>query len=288
MKYYMLFILLFFFLSCEDKKKNEVLSMLHKWSEKEVVFPQNIAFTILGGDTVDFPIPKKYNILTYVDSLGCLSCKLQLNKWKQFINEIETAKEDSVQYYFFFFFNKKVMLNLLKSSSFSYPVCIDEEDRVNKLNNFPKEIAFQTFLLDNNNKIIAMGNPILNPKIKELYLRIIAGKVVRSENESKLINTKVHIEKTSIFLGKFDWKKEGEVTFILQNVGNTPLVIQEVNTSCGCTSVSYSEKPIDVGHRLRLQVTYKAEHPGYFDKTITVYCNVTQSPIKLRINGNAE
>lgn len=70
--------------------------------------------------------------------------------------------------------------------------------------------------------------------------------------------------------------------------GNTPLVIQEVNTSCGCTSVSYSEKPIDVGHRLRLQVTYKAEHPGYFDKTITVYCNVTQSPIKLRINGNAE
>jgi Protein of unknown function (DUF1573). len=167
-------------------------------------------------------------------------------------------------------------------------VCIDEEDRVNKLNNFPKEMAFQTFLLDNDNKVIAMGNPILNPQIKELYLRIIGGKVMRSENESKLINTKVHIEKTFISLGEFDWKKEREVTFILQNAGNTPLVIQEVNTSCGCTSVSYSEKPIDVGHRLRLQVTYKAEHPGYFDKAITVYCNVIQSPIKLRINGNAE
>lgn len=84
---------------------------------------------------------------------------------------------------------------MLKSSSFSFPVCIDEEDRVNKLNNFPKEMAFQTFLLDNDNKVIAMGNPILNPQIKELYLRIIGGKVMRSENESKLINTKVHIEK---------------------------------------------------------------------------------------------
>ena len=37
-----------------------------------------------------------------------------------------------------------------------------------------------------------------------------------------------------------------------------------------------------------LNVIYKAEHPEYFDKTITVYCNVETSPIVLRITGNAE
>ncbi|MDE6349089.1 MAG: DUF1573 domain-containing protein [Bacteroides sp.] len=39
---------------------------------------------------------------------------------------------------------------------------------------------------------------------------------------------------------------------------------------------------------LVLEMIYKAEHPGYFDKTVTVYCNAEGFPLKLRINGNAQ
>ena len=35
-------------------------------------------------------------------------------------------------------------------------------------------------------------------------------------------------------------------------------------------------------------VSYKADHPEHFNKTITVYCNAESSPILLRIAGDAE
>ena len=42
-----------------------------------------------------------------------------------------------------------------------------------------------------------------------------------------------------------------------------------------------SEKSADI------QVTYRAEHPEHFEKTITVYCKTSTSPIRLKIRGNA-
>lgn len=49
-------------------------------------------------------------------------------------------------------------------------------------NSFERNISlfqkseFQTLLLDRNNRIVAIGNPVHNPKIKDLYLKIIQGK----------------------------------------------------------------------------------------------------------------
>lgn len=124
--------------------------------------------------------------------------------------------------------------------------------------------------------------------MKELYLKIIQGEKVAQEKETEVINTKVAIDKTSISLGRFDWQKEQKVTFTLKNTGNKPLVVQDINTSCGCTSVSYSKEPIQPGRELNLEVTYKAEHPEHFNKTLTVYCNTESSPLILKIMGDAE
>lgn len=66
------------------------------------------------------------------------------------------------------------------------------------------------------------------------------------------------------------------------------MIIQDVNTSCGCTSVNYSKEPIQPHGEIDLEVVYKADHPEHFSKTITVYCNTESSPIKLSISGNAE
>ena len=44
---------------------------------------------------------------------------------------------------------------------------------MNNKNHFPTEIQLQTFLLDRENKVILMGNPIYNPEIKQLYLKVI-------------------------------------------------------------------------------------------------------------------
>ncbi len=161
------------------------------------------------------------------------------------------------------------------------------QDSLNVLNHFPSETAFQTFLLDKDNKVVAIGNPIHNSKVKDLYLKIIKGETFVQEDESKQIVTKAAVDKSFIQMGSFNWQEEQKATFTLKNTGDKLLVIHDIVTSCGCTTMSYSKEPVRPGQEVTLEVAYKAEHPGYFDKTITVYCNAEGFPLKLRINGNA-
>ena len=62
----------------------------------------------------------------------------------------------------------------LVSNSFNYPVIFDYDDKLNSINHLSKNIDYQTFLLDENNKIILVGNPIRRPKLLDLYLQQIS------------------------------------------------------------------------------------------------------------------
>ena len=89
-------------------------------------------------------------------------------------------------------------------------------------------------------------------------------------------------------LGTFDWKKQKSCEFILTNIGQELLVVDNVITSCGCTTVEYSKTPVQPEKNLTLKVKYTADRPEYFNKTTTVYCNEKDSPILLNISGNAK
>lgn len=275
--------------SCTDSKKKEVTALLQEWEGKRIVFPSNPIFTIQGEDTVEYCIQDTYKILTYIDSTGCTSCKLRFAEWRKFIGTVDSIQPRTVQ--FLFFLCPKAgteIYQTLRVDRFKFPICIDEEDSLNRLNHFPSETAFQTFLLDKSNKVLAIGNPVHNPKVKELYLKIIKGEAMGQENTNKQTTTKVSIDRTSVSLGGFDWQEEQKATFILKNTGDKLLVIQDIVTSCGCTTVSYSKEPVQPGKGTTLEVAYKAELPEHFAKTITVYCNAEHSPLTLKISGDAK
>ena len=282
-----MFLPLFLF-SCGNKKEN-IKELLQVWSQKEIKFPDELIFSVKGKDTVDFSISGKYKILTYVDSIGCISCKLQLGKWKIWMEEVDGESMGSVKFLFFFSPEKrKKFLETLRFENFFHPVCIDDKNSLNQLNHFPSDMTFQTFLLDENNKVLAIGNPIHNPQVKELYLNIIQGKQMEQEDKSMHIITKVSIDRSSVSMGSFDWQEEQKSAFTLKNTGDKPLVIQDVTTSCGCTTVAYSKEPLQPGGATTLEVVYKAERPEHFDKTITLYCNTDNSPLTLKISGDAK
>ena len=73
--------------------------------------------------------------------------------------------------FLFYFFpqDKKELLSILKNIQFNYPIYIDEQDELNKLNKLPTNQSFQCFLLDKDNKVVLLENPINNYKIWELY-----------------------------------------------------------------------------------------------------------------------
>lgn len=57
------------------------------------------------------------------------------------------------------------------------------------------------------------------------------------------------------------------------NTGTAPLVIVNVNSSCGCLVPYWSKDPVLPGKRDKLGVTYDTNRPGPFTKTITVHTN---------------
>jgi hypothetical protein len=131
-----------------------------------------------------------------------------MDKWKLYIEETGST----VDFLFYFHLkDEKELITLLKREHFvNYPVYIDRNGELNRLNHFPKNPMFQCFLLDRDNKILAVGNPASNLRIWEFYKRIINGEI-----PDKPPVTTVEAEQT-----------ETEAVFTLKNTGNRSLIIQ--------------------------------------------------------------
>ena len=286
MKKVLYIFILFLLASCKESDKERIARLVNEWDDKEILFPANSVFTIQGRDTVDFDFSNAdYKVVVYVDSIGCTSCKLQLHRWKELIAEMDSVTSGTVPFLFYFHpKDVKELRYLTRRDNFTYPVCFDEMDDFNTLNRFPGDMTFQTFLLDKDNKVIAMGNPVHNPKVKELYLMKLTGE--KQQEESPV--TEVGVSESEFDFGTFLKAEKQEHVFHLKNKGNKLLVVHDVVTSCGCTKVEYSKQPVRPGEELELKVIYEAEESGRFNKTLTVYCNTKDSPIRLRIKGSAE
>ena len=287
MKKLYLLLLLSYLCSCQESREEAMIRLVNEWNGKEIKFPSRSVFTIQGKDTVDFEFGNAdYKIVTYIDSVGCTSCKLQLPRWKELMAEVDSLTDGSVPFLFYFHpKDMKELRYLTRRDGFTYPVCFDGQDELNGLNHFPSDMTFQTFLLDEGNKIVAIGNPVLNPNIKDLYLDVIKGKV---ETKQAVKVTSVSVNQTVMDLGSFPKSEKQEKNFVLTNTGRGLLVIQDIITSCGCTRVEYSKEPVRPGGTLEVKVTYEAERAERFQKTIIVYCNVEGSPLRLTVKGNAE
>ena len=134
---------------------------------------------------------------------------------KVLIAGMDSTFKDKVSVLLFFCPKRnEAMSYILKRDGFGYPVCIDQSDTFNKLNHFLDEMAFQTFLLDRNNRIIALGNPVLNPNIKKLYWNIIQGKDIHCSNKRK--KSKINIENRICLWVSLIGSKSGGVSSFLR------------------------------------------------------------------------
>lgn len=75
-------------------------------------------------------------------------------------------------------------------------------------------------------------------------------------------------------------------TFEFTNTGSTPFVLENVITSCGCTTPKYSREPILPGKKGKIEVVFDpAGRPGPFRKEITITSNNRTNINKLTITG---
>lgn len=81
--------------------------------------------------------------------------------------------------------------------------------------------------------------------------------------------------------------KPANATFNFTNNGTAPVTITTVQTSCGCTSPSYTKEPIKPGEKGTVTLTYDAKVSGFFSKSAVVRLNDGQK-YTLSIKGEVQ
>ncbi|QTD38044.1 DUF1573 domain-containing protein [Polaribacter batillariae] len=92
-------------------------------------------------------------------------------------------------------------------------------------------------------------------------------------------------EKETIDYGKIAKGSNGERTFVFTNIGNAPLIIEKIQSSCGCTVPKKPEQPIMPGEKGEIKVSYDTKRPGGFSKQITIFSNAKKLVKKIKIKG---
>lgn len=284
MKRLILFILTgIFCLSCQDEKRTKSENIVKEWTGKTIRLPSDVELYYPEGDSIaPQPPDSRYKIFLYTDSTGCTSCKLKPYLWTQFIEEIDSLMPGQVEFLFYFHpKDRRELTFLLKRDGFRYPVFIDDKNKVDRQNHFPSEMEYQCFLLDRENHVLSIGNPTLNPKIGDLYKRIIGG----DDAAKGAPLTTVEVGKPHLEIENLKKGQESSAVFTLTNTGQQPLVIARVDASCGCTVPLWDKQPISSQRWTEIKVKVTPEQPGFFEKTVTVYCNTKEQSVVLKISG---
>ena len=92
-------------------------------------------------------------------------------------------------------------------------------------------------------------------------------------------------ETETINYGKIAVGSEGTRVFEFTNVGDAPLIIEDIKSTCGCTVPKKPEAPIMPGQKGEISVSYDTKKPGGFSKAITVISNAKKARKMLKIKG---
>jgi hypothetical protein len=86
-------------------------------------------------------------------------------------------------------------------------------------------------------------------------------------------------------LGRISRGKPVSARFRFSNGGGSPLIIQAVEPSCGCTTGSFPKEPVMPGKFGEIVLTYDAERLGRFEKQAVVYSNAVTGVRVIYVRG---
>ncbi len=171
-------------ISCYNRKNIE--AEIAEFTNSKVIFePQKMVTQIHGKDTVYNYRNDKLKLIVFFDKETCTSCVIDgLYDWNDFIADFK-KNERYLKVFFIFAPPPNEMRNIsisFKNSIIDYPIFIDTAGIFKKRNlHLPKEKVLHTFLLNKNNEVILIGNPLYNKKINQMFKEIVEEKLGNKE-----------------------------------------------------------------------------------------------------------
>lgn len=99
------------------------------------------------------------------------------------------------------------------------------------------------------------------------------------------LKTTIQWKTTEINLGDIPQNKPVNIEFEFTNTGDSPVVITNVQASCGCTATDYSKTPVPAGQSTKIKAVFNAAAKGSFRKQVTVITSADQTPQLLTFTG---
>lgn len=109
-----------------------------------------------------------------------------------------------------------------------------------------------------------------------------------SDSPSELVGYKTTMKVTSVFnAGKIARGEVIHANFVVENTGDYPLVLSDVEGSCSCTVADWSKDPIPPGEKGFVKADVKTESfsEGPATRSITVLSNTTPPSSKLVVEA---
>ncbi|MFY0631708.1 MAG: redoxin domain-containing protein [Flavobacteriaceae bacterium] len=153
----------------KDNKVNE------QWKNKNIVFPSSLkSLNLLDQKEND---NSKFNIVVFYDG-NCSSCYSELKKWRLLIKEFYDSKIDVSFKFILTGMNSNLVKSYLEEIEFEYKnVFFDAKEEFKKEYGFMLEnnYRYSSLLINEEKKIVYVGNIMLFKTVKEKYLKIING-----------------------------------------------------------------------------------------------------------------
>ncbi len=122
-------------------------------------------------------------------------------------------------------------------------------------------------------------------KTVTILLLVAAFAVASAQEKPKIIFSKLAHD-----FGAFKESAGVQTTdFVFTNQGTVPLVLNNVQASCGCTTPEWTREPVAPGKTGVIKVSYDPRNrPGSFNKSVTVQSNAENPMIVLTISGTVQ
>ena len=264
--------------SCHISNQNET-NIVAEWVGKKVSIPEQLKFQILGEEIDIDALATDYKIINYVDSTGCTSCRMKLPLWNEIIDELHSLPDVSIECLTIVNSSDiNDIENLLKRDVYLHPVAVDSTNIFSQLNELSPRYEYNTFLLDVDNKVLAIGNPVINPKIKELYKQII----LNGEEDFLTGFNEVYARS----FGTARRNSTFTTNFSVPNKGNDTLHIQALIPSCDCVKVTSNSDIILPHAENEFSLILNTDSlAGDFFRYVDIFYKEKDSPDRLTVYG---
>lgn len=122
---------------------------------------------------------------------------------------------------------------------------------------------------------------------------LVGGLAIAQETKVPVETEKINLDGPYVAFTEsvYDFKEiyqgdKVEHIFEFENSGNKPLIISDVQTTCGCTVPQYPKEAIAPGAKQQIKVVFNSRGKmGRQNKVITIISNAANNPERIRLTG---